>query len=252
MKSHPTRVVLLALVVALAAGACGGSHSADVTAFCDDYLAVNALMSAGRSEGDRAPWIEELTTGLEDLEAGAPEEVSSAVTALANLVLEPLEAMDQEGFFAATESPEFAENAAVVDEFVVAECGLDSVEVNAVDYAFEGDLDSLQAGEIAFDFNNNGSELQEMALIRINDDTTESLEELLQLPEEEAQSKTTFTGAAFATPGGNDVMYADLEAGRYAIICFIPTGSTSIEDAETADGPPHFVNGMAREFTVEG
>jgi len=105
---------------------------------------------------------------------------------------------------------------------------------------------------VAFDFSNEGTELHEMALIMINDDTTESIGELLELPEEEAEAKTTFIGVSFAAPGESDTMYADLEEGRYVVICFIPTGSTSMEEAETADGPPHFTQGMVQEFTVEG
>lgn len=250
--SRTGRATIPVLVVGLMVAACSGGPSAEVTAFCDDYVGVDALLGSGPDETDPMPWIEEVTVGLEGLKADAPAEISSAVGSMADALLEPVANLDEEGFFAATESETFAEDSAVVDEYVGTECGFGSVEVTAVDYAFDADLESLEAGQVAFEFTNEGTELHEMALIRVNDDTTESIEELLELPEEEAQTKTTFLGVSIAAPGDGDVMYANLDPGRYVMICFIPTGSTSMEEAETAEGPPHFTNGMLRDFTIEG
>jgi len=250
--SNASRALTLTLVIALVVAACNGAPSAEVSAFCEDYVAVDALMAAGPDEADPAPWVEGMTTGLEGLKADAPSDVSGAVERMADALLEPIANLDEEGFLAATESAAYTEDAAVVDEYMGAECGFETVEVTAIDYAFDADLDAIDAGTVAFDFVNEGTELHELALIRINDDTTESIEELLALPEEEAETKTTFMGVSFAAPGSGDTMYADLDAGRYVVICFIPTGSTSMEDAETADGPPHFTQGMMQEFTVEG
>ena len=245
------RVTIPVLVVGLLVTACSGGPSAEVTAFCDDYVAMDALLASGPDDADPMPWVEEVTASLEGLEADAPSEISTAVGSMADALLEPVANLDEEGFFAAMESESFAENAAVVDEYIGNECGFESVEVSAVDYAFDADLESLEPGRVAFDFTNDGTELHEMALIRVNDDTTESIEELLELPEEEAETKTTFIGVSFAPPGDGDTLYADLDPGRYVMICFIPTGSTSMEEAETAEGPPHFTNGMLREFTIE-
>jgi hypothetical protein len=246
------RVGVLVLMVGMVTAACGSGSSAEVSSFCGDYVEVRGLMGSGPDDADPMPWVEQLTEGLESLQANAPSEISSAVTGISDAVLEPVANLDVDAYFAATESAEFQEDSAVVSDFVGTECGFENVDITAIDYAFDADLDGIEAGTVAFDFSNEGTELHEMALIRINDDVTESVDELLALPEEEAQSKTTFMGVSFAEPGGGDTMYADLDAGRYAVICFIPTGSTSMEDAETADGPPHFTQGMVREFTVEG
>jgi hypothetical protein len=129
--------------------------------------------------------------------------------------------------------------------------------VTAREYEFEGELDGLQAGINGLAFENSGSEFHEMVLFRINDDTTETMEELLALPEEEAQSKVTEAGAAFGAPGDSDTLFTDLDAGRYAIICFLPVGALpenmeALESGELEDAPPHFTQGMIREFTVEG
>jgi hypothetical protein len=236
----------------LALGACSGGPSAEVEAFCDDYIEVNTLINTSPDEADPAPWVEGVTAGLEGLKADSPTEISTAVDGMADALLEPVANLDQEGFFAATESESFLADSAVVDEFIGNECGFNAIEVTAIDYGYDADLDAVAAGTTAFDFTNDGTELHEMVLIRVNDDTTETVQELLELPEEEAQTKTSFIGVAFAAPGEGSNMYADLEPGEYFIVCFIPTGTTSFEDIETAEGPPHFVEGMVQEFSVEG
>lgn len=250
--SRTDRVGILVLVVGMALGACSTGPSAEVEAFCDDYIEVNGLINTGPDENDPAPWVEGVTAGLEGLKSDAPSEISGAVDGMADALLEPVANLDEEGFFAATESESFLEDSAVVDGYIGDECGFNSVEVTAIDYGYEADLDAVAAGTTAFDFTNGGTELHEMALLRINDDTTETVEELLELPEEEAETKANFIGVAFAAPGEGSNMYADLEPGNYFIVCFIPTGTTSFEDFETAEGAPHFTQGMVQEFTVEG
>lgn len=245
------RIVTISVVVGMVAAACSSAPSAEIAAFCDKYVDVQGLLTSGPDEADPMPWVEELTAGLEGLQADAPEGISGAVTGMAGALLEPVSNLDEEAFMEATMSDSYAEDTTAIDEFVVAECQFRSVSVTAVDFAYEADLDGLEAGQVAFDFSNDGTEFHEMALIRINDDTTETVEELLALPEEEAMAKTTFMGVSFAAPGEGGTMYADLDPGRYAVICFIPTGSTSLEAAETADGPPHFTHGMVTEFTVD-
>lgn len=240
------------MVAGLTIGACSSGPSAEVGAFCDDYIEVSTLLDFGPDEADPVPWVEEVTAGLEDLKSNAPTEIASAVNGMADALLAPVADLDEEAFFVVTESASFAEDSAVVDGFIGDECGFATVEVDAIDYAYDADLDAVGGGMTAFDFTNNGTELHEMALIRINDDTTETIEELLELPEEEVEDKATFRGVAFAAPGDGSTLYADLESGRYVIICFIPTGATSFEEAEAADGPPHFIQGMVREFTVSG
>ncbi|MGD2043127.1 MAG: hypothetical protein PVJ28_05695 [Acidimicrobiia bacterium] len=250
--SSTFRAMTLLVVVGLIAAGCSSGPSAETAAFCDDYVAVQGLITSGPDEADPMPWVEGVTAGLEGLKADAPEEISGAVTGMADTLLEPVGNLDEEAFFAATMSESYTEDAAVVNGFVVDECEFSSIEVTAIDYAYDADLDGLEAGQVAFDFSNEGTEFHEMALLRINDDTTETVEELLELPEEEAMAKTTFMGISFAAPGEGSTMYADLEEGRYVMICFIPQGSTSLEAAETAEGPPHFTQGMLTEFTVEG
>ena len=127
-----------------------------------------------------------------------------------------------------------------------------STQVTAVDYAFEGVPETLPAGSHTFDFTNEGEEPHELVLFRIVDET-ESMEEILQLGEEEGQSHVEEAGGTFAEAGADaeEPLEAELEAGKYAMVCFVPVGTTGPDEADAGDGPPHFMEGMVAEFTVE-
>jgi hypothetical protein len=119
------------------------------------------------------------------------------------------------------------------------------VAVTGVDYAFEGVPETIPAGTVAFDFTNaSETEEHEMIVFRKADGVTLSFEEIIQLPEEESEDKVVFASAAFAPPGGEGSTLASLDAGEYAMVCFIPVGGAE-------DGPPHFTQGMISTFTVE-
>lgn len=253
-RANPHKSWIL-MVPALVLAACSGGPSADVSTFCDSVVNVETLLSS--EPDDPAVWAEEASTALSALQEDAPDEVSGAVGTIADALIPAIESGDEEQFFAAFESEEVAEAAQVVDSYMVDECGWTVTPVTAREYEFEGDLDGLEAGMNGLGFENGGTELHEMALFRINDDTTETMEELLALPEEEAQGKVTGAGGAFGFPGDTDTLFVDLDAGRYAIVCFLPVGATpdnmeALESGELDDAAPHFTQGMVREFTVEG
>jgi hypothetical protein len=244
-----TKVAIVAIVLA----ACGGT-SAEVTEFCESFVDAETLFNAGPGD-DPAVWAGEMTETLTALEDQAPSEVSGAIETISGTMLPLLEAGDAEGLFAATESQDFSGALATIDTYMTDECGWDVTGVTAVEYAFDADLEGVGAGYNTISFQNDGNEFHEMALMRINDDTTEDLQELLQLPEEEAMAKVTMTGGAFAEPGATDTVFVDLTPGRYAIVCFLPVGATpdNIEALESGEfeGAPHFTQGMIQEFTVE-
>ena len=148
--------------------------------------------------------------------------------------------------------------------------------MTAQDYHFEGLPTSVPAGS-SLTLTNAGAELHEIILVRKNDGVTESFDELLALPEEEAFQKVTTAGVLFAAPGQSASMGIDatgapapmesitlVDEGEYLAICFIPQGTTEMPDfsaeappssgapaASTApQGPPHFLLGMKQEFTV--
>ena len=57
-----------------------------------------------------------------------------------------------------------------VDVFVADSCGYDTVAVSAVEYTFASLPTSLPAGRTTFAFTNNGAEIHEMVVFRINDE----------------------------------------------------------------------------------
>lgn len=142
----------------------------------------------------------------------------------------------------------------------------ETYEVTAVDYGYEDVPAIIAAGTTLSLVNASDAELHELIAVRLPDDETRSVEELLELPEEELE--TFFSedvDVVVALPGETDapgIVSGDGvldEPGRYAFICFIPVGADpqalmdafqSGEEPE-ADGPPHFTRGMYAEVTVE-
>lgn len=241
-----SRILGVGLLVVAMVAACSSGPSEEVQAFCDTFVQVEAAFGG---EPDPA------TIGglLDTLDASAPSQVAGAVGTMTTAARAVLESGD----FALFESDEFGAANDSVDEYMVEECGYETVSVTARDYAFEGAPDALDAGVVAIEFGNDGSEFHEIAILKKNDGVTESFDELLQLPEDEAMAKVTMVGIEFAEPGGSGTTFADLSAGEYAFVCFIPVGATpenlpALESGEFAGGPPHFTQGMIAEFTVEG
>lgn len=127
-----------------------------------------------------------------------------------------------------------------------------AIEVTATDYAFDGLDEITSTGDYALTLTNDGEELHEIVLVRIDDDETRPVEELLQ--EEDPSSFATDVAFAFACPGDSSEPTAVNidEPGRYVAVCFIPVGvtpETPPEEFETL-GPPHALEGMVAEIQV--
>lgn len=260
----------------------------DLAAFCDALIEGEQLFTAGPEldeEGNPTPEsLEQLRTDmeplLEDIEQNTPEEVSSEVDTVLSGVRTALE----EGDPASIESPEFFEADAALDEYAYGNCDLENkVDIAAVNYAFQDLPDEIDSGQVALRMDNQGEEVHEAVVLRIDDETDLSVEELLELPEEEGEELAEFKGVAFAAPGDQGYAVMDLEPGRYAFVCFIPVGTETLdqlfeafaaeeEEAEGAEGegeqgedagqegeageeqegpPPHFTQGMFAEVTVQ-
>ena len=220
--------------------------AADSAAFCDAYTEITILFST-------APDPAAIAANAEIIEASAPAEIASEITVMTDAVGAVLASNGED--FSAMEAPEFATAQGVVDPFVFANCDFDaSLEVVGADYSFSGIPDTIDGGRVALLFTNEGAEAHEIAIMRRNDGVTESFEELLSLPEEQAMEKVTPVGGTFApTTGTSGLLVADLEPGDYIAICFVPVG-TVMADGEMTEGTgtPHFMHGMQQEFTVSG
>ena len=228
-------------------------------AFCQAAIDTRAVLTTGpevdfeTATGDEiAAAMEEyggrLLPALDELASSVPDEVADDVDALGDVLRDSLES-GAEPF----NEPEFVEADRNIDDYMIDNCGYEVVAVEAVDYRFENAPDSIEAGTVGFDFHNNGTEVHELVLFRIADGVDLAVEELLELPEDEVGSMVEFLGVAFAASGEEDVTFAELEPGRHVMLCFIPTGTTSMDMLEgeaPPEGAPHFTQGMVHEFEV--
>ena len=132
------------------------------------------------------------------------------------------------------------------------------VDVVGTEYAYSG-LEASYDGPITIGFRNEGAEVHEIVLVRRAEGVTQSWEELLALPEGEAQALVENVGVAYADPGQTaaDLVTAT-DPGSYLGICFIPQGTTELpsldpnasEPPSLGTGAPHFTLGMLTEFTI--
>ena len=144
-----------------------------------------------------------------------------------------------------------------------------TIEVTGQDYSYSGVPDVVAPGaELTFT-NASDGEVHEMMVVKVLDVETRTIEELLALPESESESLVEFQGVLVALPGeeggnpeGEGSSITVTEAGRYAVVCFIPQGADPAVVAEAmqsggegppdlGDGTPHALLGMVAEFQVE-
>lgn len=144
------------------------------------------------------------------------------------------------------------------------------LDIALSDFAFGGLPDSVPAGTQLRIENISEVELHELVAFRLPDDEQRSVEELLALPEEEANQVLGAGPPAtvlLAPPGGEQINAVGdgtlSEPGRYLILCAIPTGidpQVYLEAAQQGGegppeveggGPPHFTKGMHAELIVE-
>ena len=146
--------------------------------------------------------------------------------------------------------------------------GDDTKTVTAADYSFQDLPKEVDAGTEFKLTNSSTKELHEMVVIRIPDTERRPVADLVKLPQ--AQQEAIFGNAEpamvlLAPPGGGEMIKAVgdgkiTEKGRYAVVCFIPTGADpqAYLNAPPSDGPPnvpggppHAAQGMFAEITVK-
>jgi hypothetical protein len=141
-------------------------------------------------------------------------------------------------------------------------------QVKAQDYAFVDLPRTVAAGSKLELTNTSNKELHEMVVIHLPDSEKRPVSELIKLSDEELGEIATTEPAmvylappsekGFAAVGDGTVT----EKGRYAVLCFIPTGADPAaflaaaneggnEPPEVEGGPPHAFNGMFGEIVVQ-
>jgi hypothetical protein len=136
--------------------------------------------------------------------------------------------------------------------------GGNPVGATAREYAFQGIPATLPAGQTSFTVDNQGGEVHELHLFKL-DDGVGTVAELLGMSQDEAADKLESVGSAMANPGDEESFDASLSAGRYAAVCLIPVGTKpsgghaghDMEDMVfDPNADTHFKRGMYSEFTV--
>ena len=128
-------------------------------------------------------------------------------------------------------------------------------DITAVEYEFQGAPSRLPAGPHGFRLRSAGTEFHELALVRVESDRP--VTELLELSEEEQEKAMPYVGGVTACPGATspEAVGGVLEPGRYALLCFVPVGTTpqlrGKELLQAYENEPHLAHGMVAEITVE-
>jgi hypothetical protein len=251
------------LVFMLAAGlvACAGQTGSgqgqavgDMAAYCDAVLEMETLAepdneSLSPQEQVKAAMQFAATTLrpiVDKIVAVAPAEIGDSTSVLNNAVTK----VEQTGELSAFDTPQAQQAKASVHAFDLEHCGWSRADVTAVDYAFQGVPATINAGTVSFEFHNKSQrgEHHEMVVFKKNEGVSESFQQLLMLPDEEAKTKATIVAGAKAPAGESSYGVAKLVPGDYAMVCFIAVGSK--KENPKGQGPPHFIHGMITEFAV--
>lgn len=214
----------------------GAASVEDPQVVCDSMIEIDQTVPAGTATKEGANALLDTAIAAADAETAA---ILTDLQTEVQPVLDDPETEPSEAFFGL-----YNQTLTWIGE----NCDVETIDVVAQEYSFSGLPDEVEAGYNLVNFTNDGTEAHELVAVRINDDVDLSIEELIALPEEEADSMITFIGATFAPPGETAVGSLNLsEPGRYGVVCFVPVGSVGETEG---DGPPHAMEGMTHEMTV--
>ena len=127
---------------------------------------------------------------LNQLRAAAPSEIADTVDEAVTTFQELGEA--------AFEDPAFQAAIAEMDQYVLDNCGYDTVDVSMQDYSFNGVPSTLKKGVVAFNLTNDGAEVHEMSVVRLKGKTT--IDDLLEVPADAPEK--AFRKLVQEVPGG--------------------------------------------------
>lgn len=236
------------------AGGDAGTGKANLSAYCDATSAVQLYFNdfpdvEGLPKDEASVVLKEFIFAaeplLQDLEESLPADVAGPVGTVVQLTRKVKGTGDPE----AMASESFAAARAEAHEFDRVSCDWNQADVVATEYTFDGIPAEGPSGLTSLDFANEGDEVHELLIVRRKDGVTDSYDEILEMPEEEAMAKTEVVAQAFAAPGDADHVVADLAPGDYLALCAIPQGMTDLT-SPPPDGPPHLAMGMHVEFRV--
>ena len=229
------RVVGTLVAVATVAAACGDDADPVSSAACDRYAELQAAFF-----GDPA----QLAPAAEAFADAAPDALADDVdTLVAAFGAEGPDAMGSPDFVAANER---------IGDAVFGDCDtVAAIDVDGIDYAFDGLPESVDAGRIALRLHNESETEQPHEIVVVTGTDGQTADELRDLPMEELMQQARPVGLAFVdSPGASATTLIDLEPGSYLLICSLPVAEGG--EMPEGDGPPdnHAAHGMVATLTV--
>jgi plastocyanin len=128
--------------------------------------------------------------------------------------------------------------------------GGEALDVNAVDFGFEGLPEEIDGGAVTINFANVGQVDHEIAFVEMGDtDIDQFFTDFAPVIEGGPfpEYVEILVGANEAPPGESTSFTYTLPEGTYAVFCAL-TGTT--EDPESEDGAPHYELGMQQVVSV--
>lgn len=171
------------------------------------------------------------------MQAEAPDEVEADVDVMVNTIAE----VSETGDLNLLEGEPVRAARRRVQAFEFENCGWETLDVGAVEYAYQNVPVNLAAGARSIRLTNTGSERHELVLLRVNDFVDDTGRQILDTPPELAYTKVHSVGSVTVEPGQDGYVVATLHPGRYLMVCYLPVGGR---------GPPHFTRGMSAEVIV--
>ncbi len=254
-RSVPRRdsAVGLGLALAFSAAACGGSgtssgasatkSSADTTGtFCATSLKIDRLATATNADSpaESKKFAAAVTPDVQTLQSITPDALAEPVAVLAKAV-----AAAAGGKAGALQSAGFQQASNQSEAWMHANCNYQNVGVTGVDYKYNGVPATAKTGKTSLAFKNATSmkEMHMALVVKPKKGVTQTLNQLLALPQDQVESKIDVIAAAVSPPGQTSGALLDLTPGTYFVLCSLPLGGKK-------DGAPHFTKGMSAAFTV--
>jgi hypothetical protein len=244
------RILVLSTIVAtvttftLAATAAYAAPS--TKKFCDaNWKISETFNSLFENAGDQGPTDAQFKTASVKLDPILAQAAQSAPPDIEPEVTPAVAALRQD-LKAALQDPALQEHGQAIDAWAFDHCKYQAVDTTATEYKFSGIPKNLTAGRTMFKLTNDGAEVHEIGVAHIK--TKTPLKKLLS-DEKRADKETVFQGGTGPVAEGDTAYaYVQLTKGRAVAVCFIPVGTTDINNI--GNGKPHAAMGMVREFTV--
>ena len=266
-------VVILALVVTGCGGGAGGG-AAPTTIAAPPSAPAAPSTASDRSQAVCSTWVDSDAAAASvllhtDFASVTPEQLQSIVKDLWSKQEPILASMDPApdqiqpdveellavarqgaatGDPATLSSPDLRTSDRNIDQYMLQQCGYESVQVTATDNAYQGLPATMPAGTVGITLSNQGTDAHQVLLRRINDGVTQSFAEILNLPPEQQGQVAAALGFAEADPGETSTVFLRLTPGRYGAADFVTRAPPA--SSHRASGPPHYSLGIQGEFTV--